>query len=107
MKRNAERQKSLLFLGQHFKENNNPLNDMLKMLELDCSSDQLLEQLNRTAEKEKSRIILFIDALNEGNGKKIWKDYLAGIVEKVKLFPWLGLVISIRTEYVETLLNKQ
>ncbi len=102
-RRNFEGKKSLLFLGQHFKENNNPFIDILKMLELTCSSEQFLEKLNQIAEESKSRIILFIDALNEGNGKKIWKDYLSGIVEKIKLFPWLGLVVSIRTEYMETL----
>ena len=73
----------MLFLGQHFKENNNPFIDILKMLELKCSSEQLLSELNQIAEENKSRIIVFIDALNEGNGKKIWKDYLAGMVENI------------------------
>ncbi|MEQ8191786.1 MAG: SIR2 family protein, partial [Candidatus Eremiobacterota bacterium] len=103
MKRNSEGKRSLLFLGQHFKENNDPFIDILKMLELECSSEQLLRALNQIAEENNSRIIIFIDALNEGNGKKIWKDYLAGMVEKSKLFPWLGLVVSIRSEYVEPL----
>lgn len=103
MQRNFEEKKSLLFLGQHFKENNNPFIDILKMLELECSSEQFLGELNLIAEENKSRIIVFIDALNEGNGKKIWKDYLAGMVEKFKLFPWIGLVVSIRSEYVEPL----
>jgi len=103
MKRNSEGKKSLLLLGQHFKEQNNPFINILRILELDCSSEQLLWKLNQIAEENKSRIIIFIDALNEGNGKKIWKDYLAGMVEKFKLFPWLGLVVSIRTEYVESL----
>lgn len=103
MKRNSEGKQSLLLLGQHFKENNNPFIDILRMLELKCSSEQFLSELNQIAEENKSRIIIFIDALNEGNGKKIWKDYLAGIVEKFKIFPWLGLVVSIRSEYVEPL----
>lgn len=103
MKRDSEGKKSLLFLGQHFKENNNPLIDILKMLELDCTSEKFLEKLNQIAKEEKSRIIIFIDALNEGNGKKIWKGHLAGIVDKFKQFPWIGLVVSIRTEYVEVL----
>lgn len=103
MKRNSDGKKSLLFLGQHFKENNDPFADILKMLELECSSEQLLSKLNQIAEENKTRIIIFIDALNEGSGKKIWKDYLAGMVEKFKIFPWLGLVVSIRSEYVEPL----
>lgn len=104
-KRNCEGKKSLLFLGQHFKEGDNPLEAILKMLELDCTSDQFFKELNRIAENDKSRIIIFIDALNEGSGKKIWKEYLAGIIEKIKSYPWIGLVVSIRTEYVENLLN--
>ncbi|NFJ04174.1 hypothetical protein FC905_03780 [Clostridium botulinum] len=105
MKRNSEGKKSLLFLGQHFKGNDNPVNDILKMLELDCITDEFLKELNKIAQNDKSRIIIFIDALNEGNGKKIWKEYLAGIIEKIKLYPWIGLALSIRTEYVENLLN--
>lgn len=104
-KRNCEGKKSLFFLGQHFKEGDNPFEAILKMLELDCTSDQFLEELNRIAKNDKFRIIIFIDALNEGSGKKIWKEYLAGIIEKIKLYPWIGLVLSIRTEYVENLLN--
>lgn len=104
-RRNWEGKKSLLFLGQHFKAGDNPFDAILKMLELDCTSDQFLKELNIIAEKDKSRIIIFIDALNEGSGKKIWKEYLAGIIEKIKLYPWIGLVLSIRTEYVENLLN--
>lgn len=103
MKRNSDGKRSLLFLGQHFKDNNNPFTDILKMLELECSSDQLLSNLNQIAEENNTRIIVFIDALNEGSGKKIWKDYLAGMVDKFKLFPWIGLVVSIRTEYAEPL----
>lgn len=102
-KRNSEGKRSLLFLGQHFRENNNPFSDILKMLELECSSEQFLCELNQLGEKNRSRIIVFIDALNEGSGKRIWKDYLAGLVEKIKMFPWIGLVVSIRSEYVEPL----
>ncbi|MGG7176391.1 SIR2 family protein [Clostridium paraputrificum] len=104
-KRKCEGKKSLLFLGQHFKEGDNPFEAILKMLECDCTSDQFLKELNRIAENDNSRIIIFIDALNEGSGKKFWKNYLTGFIEKIKLYPWIGLVVSIRTEYVENLIN--
>lgn len=94
---------SLLFLGQHFKEYSNPLPNMLKELELSWSSEVFFNFLNKRAEKNNKRIIIFIDALNEGNGKIIWKEYLAGIVEQMKQYPWLGLVVTIRTEYVNPL----
>lgn len=104
-KRNSEGKKSLLFLGHHFKENNNPLNEILKMLELNCTTNEFLRIINTIAENDKSRIIIFIDALNEGLGSEIWKNHLSGIIEKIKLYPWIGVVLSIRTEYVENLLD--
>lgn len=101
--REIDGRESLLFLGQHFKEDSNPLPIMLKELELSCSSEVFLTSLNKRAEKNNSSIIIFIDALNEGNGKDIWKEYLAGIIEQLKQYPWLGLVVTIRTEYVNLL----
>lgn len=105
MKRNSSGKKSLLFLGQHFKGDTNPIETILKMLELNCTSDEFLGELNKIAKKDKSRIIIFVDALNEGNGKEIWKEHIAGIIKKIKSYPWIGLILSIRTEYVENLLN--
>lgn len=103
VKRNTIGNKSLLFLGQHFKGGRNPLNEILEMLNLKCDLDEFLLELNKIGVKNKSRIIIFIDALNEGNGKNIWKNYLGGIIEKVKQYKWIGLAMSIRTEYVNTL----
>lgn len=76
---------------------------MLSVLELNYSSEYFLKILNERAKEKGSRIIIFIDALNEGNGKVIWKEYLAGMVEQLKQYPWLGLVVSIRTEYVSSI----
>jgi hypothetical protein len=103
VKRNTSGSKSLLFLGQHFKGDRNPLNEILEMLNLKSNLDEFLFELNKIGDKNKSRVIIFIDALNEGNGKNIWKNYLGGIVEKLKQYNWIGLVMSIRTEYVNTL----
>lgn len=103
--RSVNGNKSVLFLGQHFKEEKNPFNEMMDMLDLNCNMDVFLAELNLLGNRNKSRVVIFIDALNEGNGKKIWKDYLGGIIEKLKLYPWVGLVMSIRTEYIHLLIN--
>ncbi len=104
-RRIANNNKSLLFLGQHFKGYVPPLNEMISFLGVKLEVDSFLEQINSIAQEQQSRIIIFIDALNEGNGKSIWKNYLAGIIEKIKKFQWIGLVITIRSEYTEILLN--
>lgn len=103
--RNSDGKKSLLFLGQHFVKENNPFNQILEMLGLKCTANEFLKALNEIAEKDKSRIIIFIDALNEGNGKNIWKNHLGGILEIIKSYPWIGLVASIRTAYVDVLFD--
>lgn len=103
--RNENKQKSLLFLGQHFSENIDPLITMVKMLELNCTSEKFLSILNEIGKNQKTKVIIFIDALNEGNGKHIWKNHLQGIVEKLKEYPWIGLVVSIRSEYLDLLYN--
>lgn len=104
-KRNMYNQKSLLLLGQHFKLDKNPRKQILEILALDCEFEELLQTLNDIGEKEQQRVILFIDALNEGQGKEIWKYYLSGIVEEIKKYPWLGLVASIRSEYIPSLMD--
>ena len=96
---------SLLFLGQQFKEDSSPLSVMLRELEVEYSSDYFFEILNQRAKENQSRIVIFIDALNEGNGKAVWKEYLGGIVEKIKKYDWLGLVISVREEYMDNIFS--
>lgn len=91
--------KSVLFLGQHFKGQINPMQEMMQLLGVKDGFDIFLENMNRIGQQENHRVILFIDALNEGNGKKIWQDYLSGMLEKIKGYKWLGLVVSIRSEY--------
>ncbi|VDN47296.1 conserved protein of unknown function [Petrocella atlantisensis] len=103
--REEEGRESLLFLGQVFREDSSPLSIMLRELEVEHSSDDFFDILNQRAKKNQSRIVIFIDALNEGNGKAVWKEYLGGIVEKIKKYDWLGLVVSVREEYMDNIFS--
>ncbi len=96
-------QKSIFLLGQHFINETNPLSEITRLLNLECSIDELLQELDKIAKNEEQRIIIFIDALNEGNGKKLWFNHLYGFLEKIKQYDWLGFVASIRSEYVDDL----
>lgn len=99
--RMADGNKSILLLGQHFKGVVPPLQEMMDLINVNKAPDEFLSYLNSVAQEQKMRIIIFIDALNEGNGKTIWKSHLAAIIEKFKSFPWLGFVASIRSEYID------
>jgi len=96
---------SVFLLGQHFSEIKDPLLSIPVYIHLDCMIDELLEQLNQVGIRQGSRVIIFIDALNEGAGKSIWKEYLSGVIESLKKYPWIGLVMTIRSQYLHLLFD--
>lgn len=103
MKRAERNQSSILLLGQHF-TTEEPWSQIKKLLQLNCDRDKFLSALNAKAETTKSRILILIDAINEGEGKKLWKNYIAGFVTAVRKFPNLGVVFSVRTSYENLLI---
>jgi len=101
--RKKERKFSLLLLGQQFTSSENPESQILKNLDLTCTFEDLLTALSCKAQITKSRIIIFIDAINEGKGKEFWSIYLNGFVKNISNYPWLGLVVTIRDTYLDIL----
>ncbi len=99
--RTKENKFSLLLLGQHFNNNDDPWSQILKMLHLRCNPDELLEALNSKAHTIGSRLIIFIDAINEGSGKTFWPDYLNGFIHRFSKYERLGLVLSTRSSYIK------
>jgi hypothetical protein len=94
---------SLLLLGQHFNNNDDPWTQISNQLKLKCNSEDFLEALNCKAQLLGSRIIIFIDAINEGSGKTFWPDHFNGFFLSFSRYKWLGLVLSIRSSYVKLL----
>ena len=98
-RREKEEQFSLFFLGQKFITDEEPFSQMMKMLYYTGSSEELLEMLEAKAETTGHRIIIFIDAINEGHGLTIWQNNIRSFIDKIRQYPWIGLVLSIRTSY--------
>ena len=98
-----EGKNSLLLLGQHFNSNDDPRIQILKQLGLKCNFEDFLEALNCKAQLSGTRIIIFIDAINEGSGKTFWPDHFNGFIQSFSRYEWLGLVFSIRSSYVRLL----
>ena len=42
-------------------------------------------------------------AINEGGGKTLWLNQLGGFIEEIKAYPFIGLVVSVRSTYYEVL----
>ena len=104
LRREKEKQMSLLFLGQKFITDEDPLTQMMKMLHFTGTSDKLLEMLEAKAETTGHRIVIFIDAINEGHGLAIWPNNIRSFIDQIRRHPWLGLVLSIRTSYKPAIL---
>ncbi|MDX0562042.1 AAA family ATPase [Sinorhizobium medicae] len=62
---------------------------------------QFLGALNASGEAAGVRALIAIDALNEKNGQAIWPERLAGLLHDIKDYPWVAVVLSCRTTYLE------
>ncbi|RXE57729.1 AVAST type 2 anti-phage system protein Avs2 [Acetivibrio mesophilus] len=89
---------SILLLGGHF-INEEPWSQVLKLLDVKSSKDEFLSILNTVGETRQCKVLLIIDALNEGEGRNFWQKYLAGFIESIKRYEWLCLAVSVRSTY--------
>lgn len=96
--------KSIFILGQHLNSREDPRIQILRKLQVKVSFDDFLKTLNKIAEKEQKRIIIFIDAINEGLGKYFWPENIRSFINEIKDYPWLGLVLTIRSSYKKMIL---
>jgi hypothetical protein len=99
---------SIFLLGQHFRNETHPWSQILNdLLRLKCNESEFLGALNSKADTQNRRIIIFIDAINEGKGRSFWNDFLIAFIESIKQYEWLGLVLSIRTSYFDFIVPKE
>jgi hypothetical protein len=108
-KRRLKRGKfSILLLGQHFVSEENPWHQILNsILRLGCDESEFLGALEAKAQSSGSRIIIFIDAINEGKGKYFWKDHIMSFAKSFERYKWLGLVMTIRSSYKKLLVPEE
>lgn len=106
-RRNRDEERSILLLGQDFPVGCIIEGRMLEVLNLSSSFDAVLQVLNGIAMERNSRILIFLDAINEGGGKSVWKDKVASLLEKIIAYEWLGLVISIRSDFVNVIFDDE
>ncbi len=98
---------SLLLLGENFSTNEMPWTQILRnQLRFNGNEDVLLCALNAKAEHQQSRIIIVIDAINEGNGRRVWPKNLKAFIRSFQRFPWLGLIVSIRNSFENLIAHK-
>ena len=94
---------AILLLGNRFTKGE-PWSQMLRMLDLSCTRDEFLGALESAAQTTGRRAIIFIDALNEGEGRYLWKTYLPSILECLAHHPWVAIAVSVRSTYEDLIM---
>lgn len=90
---------TILLLGTTFNNTNTIEKNILNKLDITCSFKEFLTSLNRIGQQMNSRILILIDAINEGAGADLWRDQIAGFTNEISKYPAIGLVLTIRSTY--------
>jgi len=98
---------TVLLMGQRFTTSASPWAQLLQMLDLpNATAEEFVGALESSAQAAGARALLIIDAVNEGEGRKIWPSHLDSLLETVSRSPWIATVLSIRTRYEDCILSK-
>jgi hypothetical protein len=89
---------TVILLGEQFSAAE-PWKQILELLKLNCTREEFLGALDAAALAAGTRALIFIDALNEGDGQKIWNKHLAGLLSHLENYPRIGIAVSVRSSY--------
>lgn len=96
---------TLLLLGQHFQSSKTIEENILNLLHLDCSFIDLLINLDKISSQIGSRVLILIDAINEGAGSDLWNSQIAGFISIIRKYKGVGIAISIRSTYFDDIIT--
>jgi hypothetical protein len=69
----------LLLHGEQFQDGE-PWAQIVRLLGLNCNRDELVGALEAAAQANNCRVLILIDAINEGPGNRLWKSFLPGML---------------------------
>lgn len=84
--------------GSHFTDAE-PWSQVVQMLGLKRTTDEFLGALEAAGRAYGCRVVILIDALNEGEGRGLWAKHLPGMLATLAGNPWVGLAVSVRSSY--------
>ncbi|MHB9053604.1 MAG: AVAST type 2 anti-phage system protein Avs2 [Thermoleophilia bacterium] len=97
---------SILVFGELFQEEGDPWQQIIEQLGERLGKETFLRLLNNAGRKANCRSLLIIDALNETAFRKYWRKNLNGIVEDIRKYPNIALVISVRSGFEDDVLTQ-
>jgi len=101
---NKEGRPALLLLGQLFLNGLSIWQNVQSQLGLSCSQKEFLSAMDAVGKQTQTRALVMIDAINEGAGHLLWRDSISGLIHEFEKYDNVGLVFSIRSTYISTVL---
>ena len=93
----------ILLLGEQFHDAE-PWGQISTNLGLRADRDEFLGALDAAAEAARTRALIIIDALNEGDGLKVWPRHLAAFISQIRHWSRISVCLSLRSGYEGTVL---
>lgn len=100
-RRLAQGQPTVLLLGQDF-DGRSLLPQIAELAQLGSTLDDLMGALAAAAEAAGCLGLLMIDAINESERPERWRDDVRALMTAAARFSQVGVVLSCRTEFVES-----
>lgn len=106
--KNSKNEDCLFLLGENFSNNDLPWTQILNNhIIFKGNEETFLGALNAKAEINQKRLILFIDAINEGNGKRVWPNNLQSFLDSFENYPWVGVVLTFGNTFKQLIEKKE
>jgi len=107
-RRLAAKKPTVLLMGQRFVSADVPWSQALQQLDLPrISTAEFVGALEAAAEAAGCRALLIIDAINEGQGRRIWAPNLAAFLAPLERSPWIAVVLSVRSTYEDVVIPEE
>jgi hypothetical protein len=90
---------TLLLLGTNFTNTTSIEQNILETLKLTIPFKDFIENLDSIGSQINSRVLILIDAINEGAGTDLWKNRIAGFINDIAKHRAVGLVLTVRSTY--------
>ena len=87
---------TIIFLGKLLTDTENPLSQILKILDVNCKKETFLQSLEDYG-KRHGKVLVIIDGINEGKGLSIWRPHLLSFINEFKAYKNITLILSVRT----------
>ncbi|WP_347252486.1 AVAST type 2 anti-phage system protein Avs2, partial [Legionella sp.] len=105
--RNNKLLPAVLVFGEFFATIKDPFSQIIKQLDLNFNKTQFLRSLNNAGKQTGCRALLIVDALNETRQQNYWKKNLGKVVNEVRKYPNVALIISVRSGFEGEVLSKK